>query len=101
MDRKVRPFSAFACPDIDKPRGNTSVGRLLRSDFFDRDDMRRINEITQTNLIHDRDQPLAHGDKFRMWDFIAAAIGKMDAKRSESGTSYAFSQFIAMHSGTI
>lgn len=101
MDRKVRPFSAFAYPNIDKPKRNSSVERLLRSDLFDQDDTRRINEITETNLIHDRDQPLAHGDKFQMWDFVAAAIEKMDAKRPESVTSYPFSQFIAMHPATI
>jgi len=69
----------------------------LRSDFLKRDDMRRINKITKTNLIHDRDQSLANGDKFWMRDFVAATIGKMDAKRPKSETSYPFSQFIAMH----
>jgi hypothetical protein len=73
----------------------------LRSDFLERDDVRRINEITKTNLIHNRDQPLADGDEFWMWDFVAATIGKVDAKRPESGTSYPFSQFIAMHPETI
>jgi hypothetical protein len=77
------------------------VEELLRSDFFERDDMRRINEITKTNLIHDRDQPLTDGDKFWMWHFVATTIGKVDAERPESRTSYPFSQFVAMHTKTI
>jgi hypothetical protein len=59
------------------------VGGLLGSDFLERDDTRRINKLTKPNLIHDRDQPLANGDKFWMRNLVAATIGKVDAKWPE------------------
>jgi hypothetical protein len=96
VDREGRiarsaPFLLLVVRRSTKAKRNDTRGRnYWRSDFLERNDIRRVNKITKTNLIHDRDQPLASGDKFCMRDFVAATIGKVDAKRPESGTSYLF-----------